>query len=108
MIRILKKPPRVEPDAYWAHRYFTDGNDLFRLIGYVHGSVGQVLAEFENCASLEIALVRVDRPTRGRLRPVATVGVPTTHARDQLTGSPSDRSAATTSRQGIRVEGLVD
>jgi hypothetical protein len=59
------------PDSpFWAHRYFTDGVKLYRFVGWVHRSVSGMLAEFEDCRSLDVLLVNIDSLGRTGLRPV--------------------------------------
>jgi hypothetical protein len=62
---------RIEPDAYWAHSYFTDGVRLYRFVGWVSRSVNQMLAVLEDCRSFEVLLVAADDLVRTRLRPIA-------------------------------------
>lgn len=61
----------IEPDPFWAHTYFTDGHDLFRFVGLLGRTFEGVVAEFENCRSLDVLLVRIDPRSRNRLRPVS-------------------------------------
>jgi hypothetical protein len=59
------------PDSsFWAHRYYTDGVKLYRFVSWVHRSLSGVLAEFEDCHTLDVLLVSIDSLGRSRLRPV--------------------------------------
>jgi hypothetical protein len=59
------------PDSpFWAHRYYTDGVRLYRFVGWVHRSLNGMLAEFEDCHTLDVLLVSIDRASYPRLRPV--------------------------------------
>jgi hypothetical protein len=55
-----------------ASRYFTDGVNLYRFVGWISRSVNAKLAELEDCRSLAIVLVRAEELTRSTLRPVST------------------------------------
>lgn len=65
----LHAPP-APGDPYWAHRYFTDGVRLYRFIGWVGKSLGCMVAELEDCASLDVMLVRVEGQRLRGLRPL--------------------------------------
>ena len=54
----------------WAHRYYTDGVKLYRFVSWVHRSLSGVLAEFEDCHTLDVVLVSIDSLGHSRLRPV--------------------------------------
>jgi len=60
--------PRPEPHP--AHRYFTDGVNLYRFVGWVNRSVSAMLAELEDCRSLEVVVVSAEDLARSTLRPV--------------------------------------
>lgn len=61
----------ASPDSpFWAHRYYTDGVKLYRFVSWVHRSLSGVLAEFEDCHTLDVLLVSIDSLGPGRLRPV--------------------------------------
>ena len=59
------------PDSsFWAHRYYTDGVKLYRFVSWVHRSLSGVLAEFEDCHTLDVLLVSIDSLGHSRWRPV--------------------------------------
>jgi hypothetical protein len=61
----------ARPDSpFWAHRYYTDGVKLYRFVSWVHRSLSGVLAEFEDCHTLDVLLVSIDSLGHSRLRPV--------------------------------------
>ena len=64
-------PPLACQDApFWAHRYYTDGVRLYRFVGWVSRSLSGMLAEFEDCHTLDVLLVSIERAGHPRLRPV--------------------------------------
>jgi hypothetical protein len=62
--------PACPESPFWAHRYYTDGVRLYRFVGWVHRSLNGLLAEFEDCHTLDVLLVSIDRASHARLRPV--------------------------------------
>ncbi|MGO9499710.1 MAG: hypothetical protein ACLQA5_23810 [Solirubrobacteraceae bacterium] len=64
-------PPLACQDSpFWAHRYYTDGVRLYRFVGWLNRSLSGMLAEFEDCHTLDVLLVSIERTGRPRLRPV--------------------------------------
>ncbi len=51
-------------------RYFTDGANLYRFVGWVGRSIEAKLAELEDCRSLDILLIPAQELLRGTLQPV--------------------------------------
>jgi hypothetical protein len=63
----------IGSDAFWAHQYFTDGARLYRLVGWIHRSVSGMVAELEDCLTLDILIVNVHELKRGQLMPVTAL-----------------------------------
>jgi hypothetical protein len=59
---------RSEPQS--AHRYFTDGSNLYRFAGWLTPSGSAELAALEDCRTLRILVVSAEYLTAARLRPV--------------------------------------
>jgi hypothetical protein len=57
-------------DRASACRYFTDGANLYRLVGWLSRSLEDKLAELEDCRSLDILLIPARELNCGRLQPV--------------------------------------
>ena len=53
------------------HCYFTDGVNLYRFVGWVNRSVNAMLAELEDCRSLDVLLVSAEDLGRSTLRPIS-------------------------------------
>jgi hypothetical protein len=58
-------------DPYLAERYFTDGVNLFRLVGWLSRPCEPPLAELEDCSSLYSDLLERDDLDELALHPVA-------------------------------------
>jgi hypothetical protein len=55
-VKQADRDPRLATNAF--HRqYLTDGVNLFRFVGWLGRSMGEKLAELEDCRSLDILLV---------------------------------------------------
>jgi len=58
-------------DPYVADSYFTDGANLYRLIGWLSRRTEPALAELEDCRTLQCVLLERAALVRLRLRVVA-------------------------------------
>jgi hypothetical protein len=61
---------RQRANAESSARYFTDGTNLFRFIGWLARSETSKLAVVEDCRSLAILVVTAERLDTHELRPV--------------------------------------
>ena len=55
----MDQEPSAEPLGNGAPtcRYFTDGANLYRFVGWLSRSIGERLAELEDCRSLDVLLI---------------------------------------------------
>ena len=63
-------PPGLE-SPYVADRYFTNGAALYRVVGWRHRPGEPSRVEFEDCATLHLALLAREDIAMMALRPVA-------------------------------------
>jgi hypothetical protein len=59
-MRRTRRPARPEPSRA-TPRYFTDGGRLYRFVDWIVRTRDSMLAVVEDCASLEILIVRADQ-----------------------------------------------
>jgi len=60
----------LAPDPYVAGAYFTDGVNLYRLVGWLERRTEPLLAEIEDCRTLDCALLERAVLVALGLRPV--------------------------------------